>query len=266
MRYQGRLVEWNDARGFGFVEPNGGGQRAFVHHSAFARRGRRPVAGDALVYVTEKDAQGRLQARNVAFAGEARRAAGTPAAREGSRAPQALLALAALATPAALAALGRWPWTLAAWVGLASLATFAAYALDKAAARAGRWRTPEATLHLLGLAGGWPGGLLAQAWLRHKTRKPAFLVVFWLTAVASAAGLWHLARPAAEPPAGIAAHAEVAPRKAAAAPARERFQCDGRKQCFEMTSCAEARHFLAHCPGTQMDGDGDGQPCERGPC
>jgi cold shock CspA family protein len=45
-----------------------------------------------------------------------------------------------------------------------------------------------------------------------------------------------------------------------------RFQCDGRTHCSEMTSCAEAKYFLAHCPGTQMDGDGDGRPCESQHC
>jgi cold shock CspA family protein len=41
MRQQGRLSEWNDARGFGFVQPNGGGDRCFVHIRAFAARDRR---------------------------------------------------------------------------------------------------------------------------------------------------------------------------------------------------------------------------------
>lgn len=44
------------------------------------------------------------------------------------------------------------------------------------------------------------------------------------------------------------------------------FQCDGRTQCSQMTSCAEAEYFLAHCPGTQMDGNSDGQPCEQQWC
>lgn len=65
--------------------------------------------------------------------------------------------------------------------GVLSLVTFIAYALDKAAARKGSWRTPESTLHLLSLLGGWPGALVAQRKLRHKTRKPSFRLVFWLT-------------------------------------------------------------------------------------
>lgn len=44
------------------------------------------------------------------------------------------------------------------------------------------------------------------------------------------------------------------------------FRCDGRIHCSQMSSCAEARYFLANCPGTKMDGDGDGVPCERQWC
>lgn len=40
------------------------------------------------------------------------------------------------------------------------------------------------------------------------------------------------------------------------------FRCDGRKYCSQMTSCAEAKYFLANCPGVKMDGDRDGIPCE----
>ena len=44
------------------------------------------------------------------------------------------------------------------------------------------------------------------------------------------------------------------------------FRCDGRQYCSQMTSCAEARFFLQHCPNTKMDGDGDGIPCESQWC
>jgi uncharacterized membrane protein YsdA (DUF1294 family) len=59
-----------------------------------------------------------------------------------------------------------------------SAATFLLYAFDKWAARTGRWRVPERTLHLLALAGGWPGGFIAQRLLRHKSSKRSFQVVF----------------------------------------------------------------------------------------
>ena len=50
MRRQGRIVEWNDARGFGFVLWHGGDERAFAHIKAFADRGARPAVGDVVTY------------------------------------------------------------------------------------------------------------------------------------------------------------------------------------------------------------------------
>lgn len=44
------------------------------------------------------------------------------------------------------------------------------------------------------------------------------------------------------------------------------YQCDGRIHCSEMRSCAEAKYFLKNCPGTKMDGDNDGTPCESQWC
>ena len=44
------------------------------------------------------------------------------------------------------------------------------------------------------------------------------------------------------------------------------FRCDGRQHCSQMKSCAEARYFLANCPGVKMDGDSDGIPCELDLC
>jgi cold shock CspA family protein len=48
--------------------------------------------------------------------------------------------------------------------------------------------------------------------------------------------------------------------------ASQAFRCDGRTHCSQMTSCEEAKFFLRNCPGTQMDGDGDGIPCESQWC
>lgn len=44
------------------------------------------------------------------------------------------------------------------------------------------------------------------------------------------------------------------------------FRCDGRIHCSQMTSCAEATYFLRNCPGTKMDGNNDGVPCEQQRC
>lgn len=70
-----------------------------------------------------------------------------------------------------------------------SLFTFIIYALDKWAAQKGAWRTAERTLLLLGLAGGWPGAVIAQQALRHKTRKTSFRAAFWITVLMNCAVL-----------------------------------------------------------------------------
>ncbi len=68
------------------------------------------------------------------------------------------------------------------------------------------------------------------------------------------------------PSAAVAAATTSASGVSAAAPSAQRFQCDGRTHCAQMTSCEEATYFLRHCPGAEMDGNHDGVPCERQWC
>lgn len=68
-------------------------------------------------------------------------------------------------------------------VAVASTAAVVAYRFDKTRAQTAGRRVSERTLHLLALAGGWPGALLAQQWFRHKTQKTSFRVMFWVTVV-----------------------------------------------------------------------------------
>jgi len=64
-----------------------------------------------------------------------------------------------------------------------SAAAFVGQWIDKRKAASGEWRTPEATLHLFELLGGWPGAFLAQRLFRHKTAKLGYKVIFWLIVV-----------------------------------------------------------------------------------
>lgn len=70
---------------------------------------------------------------------------------------------------------------IAAYYAVVSVLAYVIYAIDKKAAIKHRRRVSEKSLHLLGVLGGWPGALLAQQRLRHKNRKAAFQVTFWLT-------------------------------------------------------------------------------------
>lgn len=45
-----------------------------------------------------------------------------------------------------------------------------------------------------------------------------------------------------------------------------RYTCRGKTHCSQMTSCEEAKFYIRNCPGTKMDGDGDGVPCEKQWC
>jgi uncharacterized membrane protein YsdA (DUF1294 family) len=85
-------------------------------------------------------------------------------------------------------------WVAALYLG-ASVVCFVAYAVDKSAARGGRWRVSERTLLLLGFVGGWPGAILAQQLLRHKTRKASFRAAFWTSTVVNVAAFVTLGPP-----------------------------------------------------------------------
>lgn len=83
----------------------------------------------------------------------------------------------------ALAATGVIPTLLAAALGGLSALAYLMYWFDKSAAQSGGQRTSEKSLHLIGLAGGWPGALIAQHRFRHKTVKQPFQTIFWVTVV-----------------------------------------------------------------------------------
>ncbi|MFM6171958.1 MAG: DUF3465 domain-containing protein [Sphaerospermopsis kisseleviana] len=67
MDQQGRLTQWNDAKGYGFITPLSRGPRIFVHISQFKQRNRRPSLNDLLTYVIGHDEQGRLRAMKVRY-------------------------------------------------------------------------------------------------------------------------------------------------------------------------------------------------------
>ncbi len=204
----GRIEQWNDDKGYGFVRPlesqaaDGNAARAFVHIKAIAKAGRRPANGDLIRYDSERDARGRLNATNVSFVNaevmraQAQRRNETKTAahtRRGSGKLQDRLHRLILACALIVLAAGTWLKLWPLMVPLAYLAmgalSFIAYALDKSAANQQLQRTQENTLHLFDLLCGWPGGLLAQQIFRHKTRKLSFQIVFWITVVVNCAAI-----------------------------------------------------------------------------
>lgn len=191
MRYQGRITTWKDDNGFGFITPNGGGRKVFVHISSFSSRQRRPEGNELVTYELKIDSEGRTQANSIAFVGEKP----TPSTPPGRSNIPPLFAVCFLAFVVGAVIAGRLPVVVLALYLVASLVAFFAYAFDKSAALRNQWRTQESTLHLFALLGGWPGALAAQRLLRHKSTKASFQATFWVTVVLNCGALGWLFSP-----------------------------------------------------------------------
>lgn len=172
MNLQGRLTRWNDDKGFGFITPASGGKDVFVHISAYQGRGR-PRANAQVHYQLGMDGDNRPRATRFR----------THGAEASSTSAGVMFAWLMALVVAVMLGVGWWqeclPWMLpAAYLGM-SLVAYLAYRVDKQAAAQGEWRVAESTLHLMELVCGWPGALIAQQSLRHKTRKTSYQLVLW---------------------------------------------------------------------------------------
>lgn len=186
MRFQGRISDWNAERGFGFLTPNGGGNRIFAHISQFPPGQPKPTLNELVSYEIKDDGQGKIAAVAIRYVSRpevSHRPRPSPGAKpRQARDRQAL-------------SWKSWLIGICLAVGLISVA--------------------------------------AQQF--NAQRKPAILE-------------------------------ETAVLETLLDAPKAKFNCDGRSHCSEMTSCAEAEYFLQHCPFPQMDGDGDGRPCEQQWC
>ncbi|MEE4361967.1 MAG: cold shock and DUF1294 domain-containing protein [Pseudomonadales bacterium] len=190
MRLKGRVVEWNDARGFGFVLPEDGDEKLFVHIRAFPDR-RRPRVDDEISYELGQDPRGRPCAQGVRYQEALPQRAQHHLSRfESIIAVGCFLGVLLLGVNHDIV-----PFGLVLMYVLLSLFAFGLYAWDKYAALHDRWRTKERTLLLVGFLGGWPGALIAQDRLRHLTRKAHFRRYFWLSVVGNIVFLCWLLTP-----------------------------------------------------------------------
>jgi uncharacterized membrane protein YsdA (DUF1294 family)/cold shock CspA family protein len=176
MHYKGRIASWKDEKGFGFISPNKGGKQLFVHIKAF-NRNRRPEIGATVTYSLSTDRQGRPCAAKARLANER----GKQKRKLQKGIISMILATLFLALVGACTLSNQIPSFIFYIYVVASLLTFIIYAVDKSAAQRGAWRTKESTLHLLAIVGGWPGALIAQQKLRHKSQKQPFRSIFWIT-------------------------------------------------------------------------------------
>ena len=181
----GSIKKWNDKKRFGFLQSKTG-EEFFFHISSFRNRGSRPSIGMEVNFEPGTDSQGRRRAEKV-------RVCGSDKAHPAIKA--SIFSATFIAVVAALSRLGYIPAAIL-WLYLgASVWLFFLYYIDKSAAENGRRRTPEATLHNFALIGGWPGALVAQQMLRHKSKKESFRSTFWITVILNVSAFAYLLSP-----------------------------------------------------------------------
>lgn len=191
IKSKGKIPAWNDEKGYGFISPIAGGDHLFMHIKSLANRGRRPAVGDFVTYSVSADAQGRTRAEDVAITNVRK----LPKLELPFNALSIFIAIGFLMVVGSAILVSAIPTLILPIYLVISAATFTVYVFDKSAAKKGTWRTSESTLHLLSLAGGWPGALIAQNKLRHKSKKQPFRVIFWATVLLNCAAFVWLLTP-----------------------------------------------------------------------
>lgn len=164
-----KITAWQSDKGYGWLQL--GDRRIFLHVRDYAGPGRQPVIGEDVRFFLGQDSQGRPCATNAISVRGGRLVIWR------SLMPLALLLILPVA---AIFQHFAHPWLIWAGAFTLSLLTYFTYASDKRRARTNAWRIPEAHLHILELLGGWPGAWLAQKYLRHKSSKTSYRIVFWL--------------------------------------------------------------------------------------
>jgi len=191
VRRKGRIRSWNDRKGFGFIDPIDGGKQVFIHITEFKSRNRKPENGELVSYVLSTDKQGRPCAVRASRAGDRSSFIG----KMDGKTRAVIGAVLFLCMVGLLVAASQVPPAVLGLYLIASFIAFIMYSVDKSAAKRGTWRTPESTLHWVSLLGGWPGALIAQQTLRHKSKKRSFRTVFWITVFLNIVALTWLLTP-----------------------------------------------------------------------
>ena len=185
MRFEGQIKRWNDDRGFGFIEPINGGQEIFAHIKAFPTSFGRPTIGTKVTFEVEAAPDSKKRAVKVQPFAATKSIPQFTTKRAPANNGWELSSIVALLIFSISYLILTAVWNLSIYVGAAylgmSIVCAGFYWHDKVSAKMGEWRTSEETLIVLGLLGGWPGAIVAQQVLRHKTTKQSFRVMHWFT-------------------------------------------------------------------------------------
>ena len=185
--YQGRIINWNDEKGYGFIQLMPGHENLFFHISTFAYHHRRPAADTAVTVLAVPRQKGGWQASRVLLREheQAIMEEGIYDIAENSQPKKLEGYLYAFLDVLYFLGLTLISIPLAISSAIISVLTVALYRYDKRAAEQGTQRIPNSALHLASLLGGWPGALIARPLLRHKLNQKRFRCFFWASIVAN---------------------------------------------------------------------------------
>lgn len=259
MRTEGTLRNWNDDRGFGFIVTTETKQDVFVHISALPQTGRRPQPGERLAFSIETGHDGKKRAVSVNYL-DPPTAASVGTAQRSTLQP----GIASPETPRSAPKPTR--------------------AHEPGRRHGGARRRNHAPprrvgglLTLLALAGIGTaivksdaiGDLLPSSTPSSTSLAPTAIAPSLSSDTLGSAPQSEAIDNRPAPSAPKITIPTSSPETAFSQPtsaASSTYQCDGRTHCSQMTSCEEAEYFLRNCPGVQMDGNNDGEPCEQQWC
>ena len=239
MEIKGKLVRWNDERGFGFIQADELDKDLFIHISALKSMPRKPRVGDVLYFIIATDKDGKDKAYNARIEG-----------------------LAAKVNHAA---------SFAKPVQSKSTQN-KQYAGQRSKRNKKSGSAVQVVVIVLALFGAYKYVTQQKPVVNTPVRSSTLTTP---AVVNTPVRLPTKAAPDPEPTriqirTPVRAPVRTPVRTPVRAPViREDFSgysCQGKQHCGQMTSCKEARFYLKNCPNMKVDGDGDGVPCERQWC
>jgi len=204
IRKKGKIIKWNDQKGFGFILPHDSEKNIFVHIKSFSDKSTRAAEGQNVTYTVEQNNDGRNSAIKVSRSTDniVRNRASSNRNKNNNAQykrvninnTQSDLKSAHSISPLYIIIIfsflvfllhffieGKLPLLVIGIYIMMGILTYYIYSEDKDMAINNERRISEQRLLALSLFGGWLGALIAQQKFRHKTKKISFQMSFWTT-------------------------------------------------------------------------------------